>query len=129
MAEGILKDIVRKNNLDIEVKSAGVFAMDKDKVSQKAVEALKKLDMDISHHKAQNVTKKLVDEADLILTMSTSHKKTLLLNYPDIKGKVFLLNKYALKEDRDIQDPFGRDLYNYEIARDEILKALISIKW
>lgn len=129
MAEGLLKDIAKKNKLDIEVASAGVFAMDGDKAANNAVEALRKIDIDISKHKSQNVTRELVDQADLILTMSLSHKKTLLLNFPDLKGRVYLLNEYALNEKRDIQDPFGRDLYNYEITRDEILRALNSIKW
>ena len=129
MAEGLLKDLAEKNNLDLEVKSAGVFAMDGDNVSENARKALASLDIDISNHKSQNVGKDLVDEADLILTMSKSHKETLILNYPHISKKVFLLNDYAFNNDRDIQDPFGRDAYNYEIARDEILKALVSIKW
>lgn len=129
MAEGLLKDIAKKNKLDIEVASAGVFAMDGDKAANNAVEALRKIDIDISKHRSQNVTRELVDQADLILTMSLSHKETLLLNYPDLKGRIYLLNEYALNENRDIQDPFGRDLYNYEMTRNEILKALISIKW
>lgn len=129
MAEGLLKDLSNKKNLGLQIKSAGVFAMDKDSAANNAVEALNKINIDISDHKSQSVSKELVDEADLILTMSRSHRETLLLNFPDVKDKVYLLNQYALKEDRDIQDPFGRDLYNYELTRDEILKALNNIKW
>lgn len=129
MAEGLLKDLSERKNLGLEVKSAGVYAMDGDTAANNAVEALNKLAIDISNHKSQSVSKELVDEADLILTMSRSHRETLILSFPHIRNKVFLLNEYALKEKRDIQDPFGRDQYNYEIARDEILKALNNIKW
>ncbi len=129
MAEGLLKDISKKNKLNLEVESAGVFAMDEDNISKNAASALKKLNIDISNHKSQNVSQELVDSSDLILTMSKSHKETLLLNYPHIGNKVFLLNEYAFNIDKDIKDPFGRDLYTYELTRDEILKALINIKW
>lgn len=129
MAEGLLKDLSMKKNLDLELKSAGVFAMDGESASENAVAALNKFNIDISNHKSQSVSKELVDDADLILTMSRSHKENLLLNFPNVRNKLYLLNEYALKEDRDIQDPFGRDIYNYELTRDEIIKALNSIKW
>ena len=129
MAEGILKDVAKKNNLDLEIQSAGVFAMDGDNATHNAVEALSKLNIDISNHESQSVTKDLVNQVDLILTMSKSHKETLILSFPHIKDKVYLLNEYALNEDKDIQDPFGRDLYHYELTRDEILKAINGIRW
>lgn len=129
MAEGLLKDMAEKNNLEIEVKSAGIFADDGDLASENALSALEEMGIDISNHRSQSVTKGLVDQADLILTMSKSHKENLILNYPHIKEKVFLLNEYAFDEDRDIADPFGKRLNDYKIARDEILKALNNIKW
>lgn len=129
MAEGLLKDMAEKNNLEIEVKSAGIFADDGDLASENALSALEEMGIDISNHRSQSVTKGLVDQADLILTMSKSHKENLILNYPHIKEKVFLLNEYAFYEDRDIADPFGKRLNDYKIARDEILKALNNIKW
>ncbi len=129
MAEGLLKDMAEKNNLEIEVKSAGIFAYDGDLASENALLALEEMGIDISNHRSQSVTKGLVDQADLILTMSKSHKENLILNYPHIKEKVFLLNEYAFDEDRDIADPFGKRLNDYKIARDEILKALNNIKW
>ncbi|MDR7869489.1 MAG: low molecular weight protein arginine phosphatase [Tissierellaceae bacterium] len=129
MAEGILKDIVKKNKLSIEVQSAGVFAFDGDEASNGARLALEGIGIDISNHKSQSINKELVNGADLILTMSKSHKENLIVNYPQIRDKVFMLKEYAFNEDEDIADPFGRDLHNYEIARDEILRALKNIKW
>lgn len=129
MAEGLLKDIAKKKNLNIEVKSAGVFAFDGDEASKNAVLALKDMDIDIENHRSQSVSKELVEDADLILTMSKSHRESLIMNYPQMADKIFLLNKYAFDEDKDIVDPFGRDIHNYEITRDEILKALKNINW
>ena len=129
MAEGLLRDMANKKGLSLEVKSAGTFAMDGVGAAENAILALKELDINISDHKAQSLSRGLVEEADLILTMSRSHKESLLLKYPDIKDKVYLLNEYAFGKVRDIQDPFGRDEYNYKLVRDEILKALENIKW
>lgn len=129
MAEGLLKDMAKKNNLETEVKSAGVFADDGGHVSENALSALEEMGIDISNHRSQSVNKELVEQADLILTMSKSHKESLILNYPHIKEKVFLLNEYAFDRARDIADPFGKRLSDYKIVRDEIMRALSKIKW
>ncbi|HZK00083.1 MAG TPA: low molecular weight protein arginine phosphatase [Tissierellaceae bacterium] len=129
MAEGLLKDLAEKNYFQIEVKSAGVFAFDGDEASKNAVLALKDMDIDIENHRSQSISKELVEDADLILTMSKSHRESLIMNYPQMADKIFLLNKYAFDEDKDIVDPFGRDIHNYEITRDQILKALKNINW
>lgn len=129
MAEGILKDIAREKNLNIEVESAGIFAMDGDTAAENAISALRQYLIDISDHKSQRISRDLVDDADLILVMSKSHRDSLVMNFPHIEDKVFLLNKYAFNEDRDIIDPYGGDLAIYEKTRDEILKALRQIKW
>lgn len=129
IAEGLLKDIASTNNLDLKIKSAGIYTANGEEASKNAIRALEKLNIDISNHKSQIVTKELIHEADLILTMSKSHKEALLLDYPHIREKVYLLSEYAFGEERDIADPFGMNLHNYEIARDEIYNALKNIKW
>lgn len=127
MAEGIFKDLADKNNLEIKVSSAGTQAFDGDNASDNAIIALKKINIDISKHKSKLIHKGLLDEADLILTMSSSHKKAIINKFPEAREKTYLLNEYAFGRVKDIEDPFGGSLQYYEKARDEIYKAIEKI--
>ncbi|WFA08684.1 low molecular weight protein arginine phosphatase [Tissierella sp. Yu-01] len=127
MAEGILKSLASKNNLDIEVKSAGTMAFVGDNAANNSVMALSNIGIDISNHRSSLVNDYMVDEADIILTMTNSHKNNLLRKFPNAKNKTFIYNEYAFGEYSDIGDPFGGSLDIYEKARDEIYKASEAI--
>lgn len=127
MAEGILRDLALKNDMDLEVKSAGTYAYDGDSASDNAITAMRDINIDISNHKSRLIHKELIDEADLILTMSSSHKKAIVSKFPEARDKTYLLNDYAFGEIKDIEDPFGGSLSYYEKARDEIYRALEKI--
>ncbi len=127
MAEGILKDLAEKRGLDIEVKSAGLVGIDDGDISRDAISVLKDIDIDISNIKSKAISEDLVRKADLILTMSQRHKGNLLLKFPFIKDKIFLLNEYAFNMNKDIVDPFGMGRKYYEETRNEIYMAIEKI--
>lgn len=127
MAEGILRDFSNKYNMDIKVKSAGVSAINGYTASPNAVIVMGNMGIDISKHKSKLITEDMINQSDLIFTMSNSHKDVLIWKYPNIKDKVFLLNEYAFDSFKNIEDPFGGGIEEYEIARDEIYKAILSI--
>lgn len=128
MAEGILKSIGNKNNMDLEIKSVGISVYDGEKASKNSIEAMKKIGIDISEHEATQLRRDLVEEADLILTMSNSHKEFILSNYPSSRNKLFTLTEYVYGVEKDIEDPFGRSLSVYERTRDEIYQAIMQMK-
>ena len=127
MAEGIFKSLIKVKNLDVEISSAGTCAFDGDSVTNHAEKALKKMGIDISNHKSTLVHSYLIEKVDLILTMTKDHKETIIRNFPGAKDKVFLLNEYAFEEIKDVVDPFGGTLIDYEKARDEIYLAAEEI--
>jgi len=127
MAQGLLEDMARKKDLDIVVRSAGVFALDGQSVSREAVQVLREEGINISHHRANMIHRDLVEESDLILTMSKSHKEALLSKYDFIEGKVFTLKEYAYGLEEDILDPFGRGIDVYRHTKEEIKDALKEI--
>ncbi len=88
---------------------------------------LEDIDIDISHIRSTLINEDLIKEADLILTMSQRHKRNLILKYPHIKEKIFLLNEYAFNINKDVADPFGMGRLYYEQTRDEIYKAVEKI--
>ena len=87
MAEAILKN----KNLDrIEVRSAGVYAANGSEASAHAQRVLDEKGIE-HHHQSSLLTKDEVDWADLILTMTASHKTAILQQYPAVREKAFHL--------------------------------------
>ena len=127
MAEGIFESLVKEKNLEVEISSAGTCAYDGDSVTNHAEMALKKMGIDISNHKSKLVHRDLIERVDIVLTMTKSHKETIIRNFPEAKNKIFLLNEYAFKEIKDVVDPFGGTIIDYEKARDEIYTAAEEI--
>ena len=115
MAEGYLKN---KKIKDLSVKSAGIYA-EGDAVSQNSAEVMAELGIDISSHISNRITMSLLDWADKIYCMSSSHKNALLSIGVD-KNMLFVLGLGIL-------DPFGQDVTVYENCRDEIIKEIDKI--
>ena len=60
MAEGILKDLAIKNNLDIKVESLGINAVNNKDAALFAIEAMKDIGIDISNHKSYQVNSEIL---------------------------------------------------------------------
>lgn len=127
MAEGILKSIAKEKKLQIDVYSAGISVFEGDGAAKNAIKAMEKIGIDISEHLANGISRKLVKETDLILTMSISHRDFILLNFPEAVGKTSTLKDYAYKVDKSVADPYGGSLAMYEKTRDEIYQAIEKI--
>lgn len=84
---------------------------------------MKDYDVDIIGHKATNINNSNIEEMDLILCATSSHKKTVLQMYPKLKGKVYTMKEYVQeepKEDIDIKDPWGYEIEIYRFCAGEI---------
>ncbi|MEH7303662.1 low molecular weight protein arginine phosphatase [Neobacillus drentensis] len=122
MAEAILKN----KQLDrVEVRSAGIYAATGSEASAYAKKVLD--DNGIAHnHRSSLLTRDEVAWADLILTMTSSHKMAILQQYPDMGDKVFTLKEYSGEGfHSDVVDPYGGSLSMYEQTFQE-LNALID---
>lgn len=117
MAEAILKSYELPN---VEVRSAGIFALDGGGISENAKRVLEKAGMDSNHH-SRNVTQEGIEWAHLILTMTSAHKSMLLSSFPEHEAKIFTLKEYvAPYSSKDISDPFGGDLNQYKQTFNEL---------
>ena len=130
MAEGIFKHLINNNNIkNINVSSAGISAFEGDAANEKAIYTLNKKGIDIKNHKAKMLTKKIINESDLILTMTRSHKRMIL------NDKVYTLKEFAYiinneeidRNNLDIADPYGLDSNFYEKTAEEIEEQLQKI--
>lgn len=126
MAEGLAREIlVNKNQTGIDVSSAGTFALPGDPAADQAIQTLKEKGIDIQNHRATLLTPALVEQADLVLTMTASHRMQVLSMVPTAEDKVYTLGNYA-GIFGDIADPFGQPLEVY-IACAEQMKQIIAI--
>ncbi len=117
MGEGILRDMIKKQNLEsfISVDSCGVWAMEDQEASELTQQVAKENHLDLSYHLSKSITPSLVDNSDLILCMSLSHKKEILNFFPSSESKVFTLKEYKKKSvppKESIDDPIGMT-YNF----------------
>jgi protein-tyrosine-phosphatase len=94
MAEGLFRTLAELEGLNAEVKSAGVAAFGGSPVSAHSRRILQQKGAD-SAQASQSLTGELVDWADLILTMTVSHKRTVIHTYPQAADKTHTLKEYA----------------------------------
>ncbi len=123
MAAALMNKLALDEDLDIRIESAGIFAEEGAPASNEAIIAMKKYDVDLLLHHAQQINSELIEKSDIILTMTDGQKQL----FADIaKEKTFTLCEYAGVEG-DIEDPFGGDVTEYEEVAEEIYLALQAI--
>ncbi len=95
MAEALFREIAGAGESGFQVISAGTSAGRGVPAAEEAVQVLKEKGIDLSEHQSRPITEELLKEADLILTMTRSHKESLLQLEPGVGDKVFTLKEYA----------------------------------
>jgi protein-tyrosine-phosphatase len=112
----------------IKVISAGVSPHPGEPVSENSVIAMKKVGLDISGHRSQSLTQRLLDQASLVLCMTESHRSMIQVQANPPPKDLFLFREFMPPpHDREIPDPYGGPLKVYESARDEMVEAIPSL--
>ena len=110
-----------------QVVSAGINALNGQLVSPHSVSALRQMGIDISQHRAQMLTGRLVREADYIFGLTRGHVESIVSLYPEAAEKLFVLREFEENVsdlDLDIHDPIGGPLEGYLDCRDQIHHAV-----
>jgi protein-tyrosine-phosphatase len=94
MAESMLKDMAGRAGRAVEVRSAGVGAMDGYPVSPHAAETLRRRRLPVPGPSTA-LTAEQIAWADLILAMTSSHKRAIIQRHPEAAGKTYTLKEYA----------------------------------
>jgi len=114
LAEAMLRQELERRGADgIEVASAGTGAWDGAPASEGAYLVGLEHGLDLSDHKARLLTREVVRDADLILTMSRHQRSR--ADDLGADGRALLLGEYAgLKGSAaEVSDPFGSDIEVY----------------
>lgn len=128
MAEGIFNQILNENDDDdVHVTSAGISVYVSTPASEEAINVTKDMGVDISDHMSAQISEEMVQEADLVLVMTTGHKNILIDIFPEYSDKIFTLPEYACGSEDDIADPFGMDYEAYRQCATEIKGAIEKV--
>ncbi len=109
MAEGLLKQALPNKT----IRSAGLNALIGHPADPFSVQLMAERGIDISAHRAQNISLQLVRQADLILTMDREQKKAVESTYVESRGKVFRLGEF---DNVDIADPYREGIDSFRTA-------------
>ena len=104
----------------ISVVSAGSSAMPGFRATPQAVQAVKELGADLTHHRSRPLTVELIHQADMIFTMSQNHAHQVMALSPSATEKVATLDPAG-----DIDDPIGSDVQIYQVLAGQ-LRTLIE---
>ena len=129
MAEALLKNCLKNIYPEIIVSSAGLAAMVGRPATPAAQGLMQQRSLDISAHRARQVSQQMVIEADLILTMSSRQQTQIESKLPATRGKVHRLGKW---EGFDIPDPYKRPQNAYEsvlILIDQCINSWCEKLW
>jgi protein-tyrosine-phosphatase len=125
LAEGIARHLIAARNIEgFEVQSAGTFAHQHSPASDGSLLVALEEGIDLSQHRAQELSPELVQWADIILAMGPQHRD----QAESLGGrtKAHLLTSYAShdNEDRAVSDPFGGNLDVYRAAYAELTREI-----
>jgi protein-tyrosine phosphatase len=109
MAEGILRQALPNRN----VYSAGISALIGKPADPFSVQLMAEQGIDISQHRAQQISASLVSQAELILVMDQEQKKYVETQYVGARGKVFRLGEGGKF---DVPDPYREGLDSFRAA-------------
>ncbi len=111
MAEAILRDLAEKKGLKLKVGSAGVYAEKSGEIAKNSVSALKQLGYRVPRKKPRQLTEKMLEDYNLVLTMTPTHKRV-------IGGGKNVLTVAEFTGGLDVPDPYGLPPEAYlEVAR------------
>jgi L-threonylcarbamoyladenylate synthase len=128
MAEGIFKKrLAEKLGCPVDrlvekmytITSAGTLGIVGFPASDEAVEACAVKQVDISGHRSRALTMHLIQQSDLIFTMTRGHRQAVVEMCPEAASKCLLLDDGA-----DIPDPIGQSQAVYDKCAERIDKAI-----
>lgn len=122
MAEAVMRQQVKQRGCDIEVSSVGTWAYFGNPATTEAIKVLEGRGIDLSSHQSRAMDPKEVRDADVIVAMTSVHRREILHVVPEVENKIVLMKELVeLALDGDLPD--GSE------ARLERLRGAQRPKW
>lgn len=126
MAEALFRARLKKERSDWQswrVESAGTWATDGEPASKRSSQVMEEYGLDLREHRSRTVTRELLEDFDLILTMEQGHKEALRVEFPSVADRVFLLSEMHGAATA-VEDPYGGSLETYQKTAKQIDRFL-----
>jgi protein-tyrosine phosphatase len=117
MAEALLAEALP----GLKVESAGLSALVGNPAEQPAIDLLAARGLDISGHRARQMTRQLCLHSDLVLVMERGQRQRLESSYPELCGRVFRMGEFL---DKDVPDPYRRSSTAFRTSLDVIEQGI-----
>ena len=93
---------------DWSVGSAGTWADSNKVVIPPMKRIASHLHLDLSAHKSRRISRELLDSYNLVLVMESNQREALLVEFPEIRNRLFLLSEVAVGQAYNIPDPHAQ---------------------
>ncbi len=125
MAEAIFNS--RCDIEEIKAISAGIAVVNNSKTSKNSAIVVKENNnVDLSDRCAIQLTEDMLENSELVLTMTAYIRDFLSVRFPALKHKIYTLNEYVSMKD-DIVDPFGGDIETYRYTYRQLEKSILLL--
>ena len=110
-------------------KSAGTATVNGLPASENSIIVLNNSwGINLSNHRSRSLDQHMLEDAFLILTMTRSHKISIVRAFPHLASRVATLKEYVgSNEGTDISDPYGMDADSYLNCAHEIKTAVNAL--
>ena len=113
-----------------KIESAGIgvsrSGLDESSADSTMIEIAQAHELDITEHKARQLTEALCKTADLILVMEKKHIALVESISPTSRGKIMLFTQWS--GNKDVPDPYGRSKEMFEYSFRLIQEAAVQWK-
>jgi len=103
-------------DLNIRVQSAGIAAAQGSPAALQAVQAMHEQGLDLNDHESQQLHYQTARDADLLLTLSNSHRRAIIGEWPEFEDKTFTIDP----DGGDVADPYGAPVDVYHACAERI---------
>ena len=123
MAEFLFRDLLTDSSNWL-ITSAGTYTQNGLRTNKEVLNVLNSYGIDASTHRSKIVTRRKLQNHNLVLCLASNHKEALRTEFPDLKDRIYLLSEMA-GETESIADPIGGPMVEYQAAAREIRDYLI----
>lgn len=125
MAEVLLAQRLRERGISAVVESAGTGALVGRPAEKHARELMRERGLDLSRHRARQLTPELIRDFELVLVMEAAQQRAVEAMWPSARGRVHTLGKMGKF---DVPDPFRQDRAAFERSLSFIERGLADFE-
>lgn len=124
MAAAILRKLAQEKAIELEVDSCGLDATVDAPATNQAMQVMAERGFDLSNHRAKAFDESLAEQADIILTMTSSHREQIIQRWPTLASKTYTLSEYAQGTYEEVKDPYMGTVEEYRATADQLQRLL-----